>query len=119
MEQQQSQFYGYHQLVWESNGKSKAQIFSLVQTAGEIMGMPVFLNPQELFEQAAIRQANSILSDTSHILYSEYVLMSSGRRYSFPLCKHIRYKHSLIPLSVKLINEQKMKDLQKHRRPQR
>ncbi len=43
--------------------KSKAQISSLVRTAGKMMGTLAPLNPQELFEQAICRQARSILSD--------------------------------------------------------
>ncbi len=83
--------------------KSKAQILSLVKTAGEIMGIQAPLTPQDFFEEAPIRWAGSILSDSSHVLHSEYVLLKSGGRYRVPLCKHDRDKHSLIPLSVKLI----------------
>ena len=87
--------------------KSKTQIFNLVKTVGKIIGTPVPLNPQELFEQTTIRQAQTILSDSSHPLHSEYSLLNSGRRYRVSLCKHNRYKHSFIPLSVKLINEKR------------
>lgn len=60
--------------------KSKTQIFNLVKTAGTIMGTPAPLNPQDHFDQATISQAKSILSDSSHLLYPEYILLNSGRR---------------------------------------
>ena len=59
--------------------KSKTQIFNLVKTAGRIMGTPAPLNPQELFDQATIMQAKTILSDNSHVLSSEFALLNSGK----------------------------------------
>ncbi len=101
--------FRYGMTSWFGNltVKSKAQISSLVRTAGKIMGTPAPLNPQELFEQAICRQARSILSDKTHVLYPEYRLMNSGRRFRVPLCRYNRYKYYFIPLSVKCLNDQK------------
>ena len=74
--------------------KSKTQIFNLVKTASKIMETPAPLNPQELFDQATISQAKTIQSDSSHLLYPEYILLNSGRRHRVSLCKHNRYTHS-------------------------
>lgn len=87
--------------------KSKTQINNLVKTAGKIMGAPAPLSPQELYDQAVGRQTRSLLSDQTHPLYPEYQLLQSGRRYRVPLCKHNRYKHSFVPVSVKQVNEMK------------
>lgn len=84
--------------------KSKTQIQNLVKMAGKIMGFPAPLSPHHLFEQATVRQAENILSDTTHALTSEYVLLNSRRRFRVPLCKHNRFKHSFVPLSISLIN---------------
>lgn len=65
--------------------------------------------PPKTSEQSIILQANRILSDASHVLNSEHVLMNSGRRDTFPLCMHNRYKHSFIPLSITLVNGQPLK----------
>lgn len=46
--------------------------------------------PQAIF---VIQQANRVLSDSSHVLNSEYVMMNSVRRYRVPLCKHNHYKY--------------------------
>ncbi len=98
--------FRYGVTSWSGNltVQSKAQISSLVRTAGVIMGTPAPLNPQELFEQDISRQARSILSDKTHVLYPEYGLMNSGRRFRVPL---YRYKYYLIQLSVTLLNDQK------------
>ncbi len=68
--------------------KSKVQISSLVRTAGKIMGPlnPASLNPQELFEQAICSQARNILTAKTHVLYPEYRLMNSGRRFRVEDC---------------------------------
>ncbi len=71
------------------------------------MGTPAPLNPQELFEQAISRQARSILSDKTHVLYPEYRLMNSGRRFRVPLYRYNRYKYNCIQLSVTFLNDQK------------
>ena len=86
--------------------KFKSQIARVAKMAGKIMGMsspPI--TPQAIFEQAVIRQARSIVSDPSHVLNQEYVMMRNGRRYRTPPCKYNRYKHSFVPLSIKLLND--------------
>ena len=93
---------------WFSNltVKYKSQISRLAKMAGKIMGMsspPI--TPHAIFEQAVIRQARNIISDPLHVLNQEYVLMRSGRRYRTPTCKYNRYKHSFVPLSIKLLND--------------
>lgn len=77
--------------------QSKTQIHYLIRTAGKIMGHIPF-NLQELFDRA-----NNILTDSFHVLC---VLLNSGRRCRVPLCEYNRYKHSFVPLSFKVINEQ-------------
>lgn len=91
---------------WFSNlaVKYKCEILNLVKTAGKIMGSTAPLTPQDLFELATIRQ--TIISDSTHALFPEFSLMNSGRRYRVPLCKHNRLKHSFVPTSIRLINEQ-------------
>ncbi len=100
--------FRYGVTSWSGNltVQSKAQISSLVRTAGEIMGTPASLNPQELFEQAISRQARSILSDKTHVLYPEYGLMNSGR-FRVPVYRYNRYKYYFIQLSVTFLNDQK------------
>ena len=79
--------------------KSRAEISSLVRTAGKIMGIMLPLNPQDLFEQATIRQANAILSDSAHVLNCEYtrgvknidfesIHRSNSRRYDVSIRPH-------------------------------
>ena len=86
--------------------KFKSQISRLAKMAGKIMGLsspPI--TPQAIFEQAISRLAQNIVSDPSHVLNQEYVVMRSGRRYRTPKCKYNRYKHSFVPLSIKLLND--------------
>ena len=63
------------------------------------------LTVHTIFEQAVVRQSRNIISDTSHVLNPEYVIMRTGRRYRTPTCKYNRYKHSFVPLSIKLLND--------------
>lgn len=94
------------ELLFGSVVKLRAQINSLVKVAGKIMGIQKTNSLNDIFDLCTIQQAKKILLDSSHVLYPEYVLMNSGRRYRVPLCKYNRYKYSFVPLSVKLFNEQ-------------
>lgn len=88
--------------------KLRTQIQRLTNMAGKIIGMPLPASPQEIFEETMIRQSLKITSDPSHVLHTEYQMMPSGRRYRLPNCKRNRYKFSLVPLSIKLLNSKQM-----------
>jgi len=55
----------------------------LIKRAGKIIGQvqPTTLN--ELFEEAVKKQSFKIINDPNHVLYSEYEMMPSGRKYRF------------------------------------
>lgn len=69
------------------------------------MGTTAPLNHQELLEQTILRQTHGILTDPSYVLSSEYVLLNLGQRSRVFLGKHNWCKHSFLPLSVKIIIE--------------
>ena len=84
----------------------KSQISRLINTAGKIMGLSTPpITPQAIYEQAVMRQARNIMSDPLHVLNPEYNLLPSGRRYGTPEWHYIRYKHSFIPMSIKMLNQ--------------
>ena len=86
--------------------KLKSEILRLVKMAGKIMGMSTPPNtPQVIFEQATLEQAKKTVSDPSHVLYPEYRLMPSGRRYEVPKWRYNRFKFSFIPMSTTLLND--------------
>ena len=55
-------------------------------------------------ESLVSRQANKIVSDPTHILHPEFQLLPSGRRFRVPRSRLNRYKHSFLPMSIKLLN---------------
>ena len=96
--------------VWFGNLtiKSKSEINRLAQTAMKVMGVREHPTLKAIFEESVIRKAKKIVADPSHVLYSEYELLPSGRRYRVPVKNKKRYlnryKFSFIPLSVNLLN---------------
>ena len=97
--------YGISSWYGNLTVKYKAQVERVAKMAGKIMGLSSPpMTPQAIFEQTVVRQAKNIISDPSHVLNSEYELMRSGRRYRMPQCKYNRFKHSFIPLSIKMLN---------------
>ncbi len=62
------------------NVKSRSQKQSIVNLGSKITGS-VQLGVSALCEKNVLRKSLTILDDTSHILYSEFDLLPSGRRY--------------------------------------
>ncbi len=83
----------------------KAQITRLTQRAMKIMGVKQHPTPQALFEETVTRQAQKIISYTTHVLYSEYQLLPSGRRFRVPKCRLNHFKNSFVRLSIKALND--------------
>lgn len=92
--------------VWFGNlsVKLKAQLQTLIKRAGKIMGMPPPTSLQVLFDESVMRQGQTIAEDQEHILHGEYELLPSGRRYRLPNCKTNRFKFSVVPWSIRLLN---------------
>ena len=84
----------------------KTQLNRLVQQAMKIMNVKNHASLQTIFEQSIMTQARKIVSDQTHVLHTEYHLLPSGRRFRVPRCRLNRLKHSFIPTSVKIMNEQ-------------
>ena len=76
-----------------------------MKMAGKIMGMSTPpINLQAIFNQSALRQAQNIISDPSHVLNAEFELLPSLRRYR-TVGGNNRFKNSFVPLSIKLVND--------------
>ncbi len=82
----------------------KSKLVRLMQTAWKVIGAKDHPPLQSAYEQAA---AHKIITDPSHVLYTEYQLLPSGRRFRAPCCRLNRSANSFIPISVKLLNSGK------------
>ncbi len=71
----------YGIVAWFGNisVKLKSQINRLVHTAMKAMGVREYPSLQTLFEKTIVKQARKIIAFPSHVLYSEYELLPSGR----------------------------------------
>ena len=81
--------------------QSKSQIARLLQTALKIMGVKKHPSLQNIYEQSIIRKAHKIVSDPTHILHPEFQLLPRCR---VPKSRLNRYKHSFLPMYIKLLN---------------
>ena len=61
-----------------------------------------------LQEKQVSRKANQNSNDNTHILYNEYVLLPSSRRFRTIICKTNRKRDSFIPMSVRLFNDKNL-----------
>ena len=86
--------------VWFGNLSVRSKLLRLVQTAGKIIGVRRLPSLQ-----AALKQAQKIVCDVTHVLNGECVVLPSGRRYKEPKWKYIRFKKSFVPVSTKMLNE--------------
>ena len=58
-----------------------------------------------LYEKQVHCKANKIINDSTHILYNEYVLLPSSRRFRTIISKTNRKRDLFIPMSVRLLND--------------
>ena len=79
---------------------------SIVNTCSKIIGIKQ-RDLSSFCDQQIVRKAASILKIPDHILVSEFVLMTSGKRYAMPVCKSNRYLKSFLPSAVQLLNKSK------------
>ena len=88
-------------LTWHGNlsVRNKNKISKIVNTASKIIGLPIE-SIGNFYEQQISKKLNKILSDPSHILYSEYSSLPSGRRLRMPICRTNRFRQSFVPSSV-------------------
>lgn len=96
----------YGIIIWFGNlsVKLKAQLQTLIKRAGKIMGVAPPTALQDLFDETVKKLGVKISEDNEHILHGEYELLPSGRRYRFPNYKTNRFKFSMVPWSIKLLN---------------
>ena len=97
----------YGMAAWFGNLtiQSKNMIGKVVKTAMKVIGLPNNRPLQGIYEEKVVRQAQRILDDPTHILFNEYDLLPSGRRYRASRYRGNRYGHSFIPASIALMNK--------------
>ena len=98
----------YGMAVWYGSlsVQLKNKVNNLVKLAMKVMGQRTYASLQSLYEERVLSLAGSILRDPSHILYSEYELLPSRKRFRVYKCKSNCLKLSFIPTSINLLNKQ-------------
>lgn len=71
-------------------------IHNQIKICVKILRQPVVSNYHEAHRKSMIKLANSIYSDSPHVLNSEYQLLPSNRRFRIPTIKHNGLKHSFM-----------------------
>ncbi len=65
-----------------------------------------------LYNKQLLKKTESILSDSAHALHSEFQLLLSGSRFSYPPVNTNRYKDSFIPQAIALLNSNREREYQ-------
>lgn len=81
--------------LWSGNltVQLKSRLGRFIQTVMKIMSRiePFYL--QTLYEKSMLKEADTILHDTTHILNWEFVMLPSSRRLRIPRCRLNRFKN--------------------------
>jgi len=72
--------------------------------AMKVVGLGVYPNLQSIFNKTAFKQARKMTLDPSQVLYSEFELLPSGRRFRTARFRYNCYRNSLVPLATRLLN---------------
>ena len=82
----------------------KSQMLQQLNICSKIVGQPLQELYASTYDNSMLRLAKNITSNTSHVLYSEYRLLPSGRRYEVPLFKKVRLKKYFVHQSTLMLN---------------
>ena len=82
----------------------KSQMLQQLNICSKIVGQPLQELYTSTYDNSMLRLAKNITSNTSHVLYSEYRLLPSGRRYEVPLFKKVRLKKYFVHQSTLMLN---------------
>lgn len=85
------------------NTKSTNALNKVVNTSNKILGVPQ-CTLSDLFHSHIVRKAKTILSDSSHPFYSEFLFLPSGWWLRFPSVESNGYKQSFIPVAISFLN---------------
>ena len=85
------------------NLQNKNKLIKIVNVSSKIVGT-ILEHPASINEEKTLSHVQKIISDSSHVLFNEYVLLPSGRRYKVPLLKSNRSKKSFVPFSISILN---------------
>ena len=93
-------------ICWFGNvsQKDKNKFQCVVNISGKITGFKQS-SVTALYEKQVLRKANKIINDSAHILYNEYFLLPSSRRFRSIISKTNRKHDSFIPIAVRLLND--------------
>ena len=88
-------------MCWFGNvsQKDKNKLQCVVNISNKITGFKQS-SFTALYEKQVLYKANKIINDNTHILYNEYVLLPSPRRFRTITSKTNRKRDSFIPMSV-------------------
>ena len=95
-------------ICWFGNvsQKDKNKLQRVVNISSKITGLKQ-TSVTALYEKQILRKANKIINDSTHILYNEYVLQPSSRRFRTIISKTNRKRDSFMPMSVRLLNSKR------------
>ena len=95
-------------ICWFGNvsQKDKNKLQRVVNISSKITGLKQTC-VTALYEKQILRKANKIINDSTHILYNDYVLLPSSRRFRTIISKTNRKRDSFMPISVRLLNSKR------------
>ena len=83
----------------------KTKLTRLLHICSKIVGQTLELHFQAAYTKRMLSLASNISSDPSHVLFKEYQLLPSNRRFRVPQARLNRLRNSFVPQSVKLLNQ--------------
>ena len=92
----------YCSIAWLSNlsAKNTSKLYNQLKVCSKIIRLPVAQAFQEAHNNSMLRLAKNIWSDSTHVLYNEYQLLPSNRRFRVHSFNHNRLKNSFVHQSI-------------------
>ena len=96
-------------ICWFGNvsQKDKNSLQRIVNISSKVTGVTQS-TLTALYEKQVVNKATRILADDKHVLYADYILLPSSRRFRTVTCKTNRKRFSFVPMSIRLLNDKSL-----------
>ena len=96
-------------ICWFGNvsQKDKNSLQRIVNISSKVTGVTQS-TLTALYEKHVVNKATRILADDKHVLYADYILLPSSRRFRTVTCKTNRKRFSFVPMSIRLLNDKSL-----------
>ena len=84
---------------------AKQQMYGFIQSAIRLTYNDNIRCVESMYEDSVVKFANKVMKDSCHPVFMRYEQLPNGRRWRLPTIITSRFRNSLVPTSIRLVNQ--------------